>query len=156
MTIRVTTAAIIEADGKFLIVEEIDPIKGRVYNQPAGHVEKHESILEAVVREVQEETGYIFQPESLIGIYHLHANDHDATYLRFCFSGSIVSQSSESNLDPDILAVHWFSHEQIRHCRAQHRSSLVLTAIDDYLQGKRYPLAMLNYIGKEPQWRYDL
>ncbi len=137
-----TVAAIVERDGRFLVVEETDGVNPeRVLNQPAGHVDPGESILDAVVRETLEETGLTFTPEALIGIYQLWArNGRD--YCRVCFSGSVPDRGVATPGEGEILACHWLTREEIAASRP--RSSLVLTCIDHYLAGRRLPLAAVE------------
>lgn len=136
MSWRLTVAAVIERDGRFLVVEETDGVNPeRVLNQPAGHVEPGESLLEAIVREVREETGLDFHPEAFLGLYQLRArNGRD--YARACFAGQ-VAQGEPRPLDPQILACHWMTPEEIA---VRPRSSLVLTCLDDYRSGRLWPL----------------
>lgn len=138
MTWEVTVAAIVERQGRFLMVEETDGVNPeRVLNQPAGHVDPGESILQAVVRETWEETGLAFQPEHLIGLYHIQArNGRD--YLRICLSGTVPKDGVATPQDPQILACHWLTQEEIQ--RATPRSSAVRHCLDDYLAGRRLPL----------------
>jgi len=142
-TPRVTVAAVIERNGRFLLVEEESG--GRpVLNQPAGHLEDGEHLLAAVVREVAEETGMLFQPERLVGIYRWRLAPGDLTYLRFCFSGRVAEAVAQSALDPDILAKHWLEPEAIGTSAPPARSPLVLACIQDYLRGISYPLDLLQ------------
>jgi 8-oxo-dGTP pyrophosphatase MutT (NUDIX family) len=134
----VTVAAVIERDGRYLLVEE--RIRGRlVLNQPAGHLEDGESLLDAVVRETLEETAWRFSPESLIGIY-LWRSVRGHTTLRFAFSGSVSDFDPQRKLDPPVQATHWLAREEIVKRSAKLRTTLVIRCIDDYLAGKRLPL----------------
>lgn len=137
-----TVAAVIERDGKFLLVEE-DTAQGLRLNQPAGHWEDNETLIEASIREAREETAYDFQPEHLIGIYRWHAPESDTTYLRFAFSGSVTGFHPELELDEGIVRALWLSIDEIRASQSLHRSPLVLRCFEDYLAGKRYPLDIL-------------
>ncbi len=141
---NVTVAAIAVRDEYFLLVEEnVD--NHIVFNQPAGHLEKNETLIEAVKREVLEETAWEFVPESLIGVY-LYPNPHiDIIYLRFCFYGVCNKHFSDQPLADEILRVVWMSREEIESNRANLRSPMVLQCINDYLAGKRYPLNLLNH-----------
>jgi len=129
---HVTVAAIVERQDKFLIVRE--EIKGReVINQPAGHLDEDESLIEAVIRETLEETQYEFTPTGLQGIYRSTADDDpEITYLRFLFRGE-VGKHFNGELDQGIIAAEWLSLDEIRACQHQHRSPLVLQCIEDYL-----------------------
>lgn len=136
-----TVAAIVEREGRFLVVEETDGWNPeRVLNQPAGHVDPGESILDAVVRETLEETGLAFTPQSLVGIYQLQArNGRD--YCRICFAGSVPPDTEARPRDPQILACHWRTREELASARL--RSTLVMACIDDYLGGQRHPLRLV-------------
>ena len=141
---NVTVAAVIERDGKFLLVEE-QTSEGVRFNQPAGHLEANESLLDAVTREILEESAYHFTPEHLIGIYRWHAPANDTTYLRFAFSGTLTGHEPERALDSGILQAVWLTPDEIRSNRSLHRSPLLLCCVEDYLAGKRYPLDILTH-----------
>lgn len=142
-----TVAAIIEREGRFLVVEETDGVSPeRVLNQPAGHVDPGESVLAAVVRETREETGLDFTPEALVGIYPLRAaNGRD--YFRLCFTGTVPVDAEAAPEDPDILACHWRTRAEL--AAAPLRSSLVLTCLDDAQAGRRFPLGLVAEIRAE-------
>lgn len=141
---NVTVAAIAERDGCFLVVEEkADDLV--VINQPAGHLEKDESLLDAVKREVMEETAWEFIPESIIGIY-MYPNQHtDITYLRVCFYGRCEKHFPDQSLDNGIMRALWLSRNELENNLSKLRSPMVLNCIDDYLAGKTYPLELLNH-----------
>ena len=139
---NVTVAAVIEREGKFLLVEE-ETSQGLCFNQPAGHLEAEESLLVAVVREVLEESAYSFTPQYLLGIYRWHSPESDTTYLRFAFTGAITEHDATRQLDAGILQAVWLQPDEIRATQERHRSPLVLRCIEDYLVGKRYPLDLL-------------
>lgn len=136
-----TVAAIIERDGRYLVVEETDGWNPeRVLNQPAGHVDPGESLLDAVVRETLEETGLAFEPQALVGVYQLQArNGQD--YCRVCFAGRVPEPAEARPRDPQILACHWLTREEIAAARL--RSTLVLTCLDDFRAGRRHPLHLV-------------
>ena len=138
---RLTVAAVIERDGRFLFVEERDDRDGHlVLNQPAGHVEPGEAVLDAVRREVREETGLTFTPEAIVGLYPLKAaNGKD--YFRVCFSGSVPAGAEAAPEDPDILRCHWLTRAEL--VAASLRSGWVLRCLDDALAGMRYPLELV-------------
>ena len=142
---HVTVAALVERDGEFLMVEE-DAGVGPVYNQPAGHLEAGEGLVDAVVRETLEETGWHFEPEALVGIYRWPMAETGRTYLRFCFTGRGLRHEPERPLDPDIRRALWLGVDALREDAARLRSPLVLRCLDDYLAGHRYPLALLSDI----------
>ncbi len=140
---NVTVAAVVQRDGRFLLVEE--NIQGRrVFNQPAGHLEKNESLADAVRREVLEETAWEFQPEALIGTYLYPGPQAEITYLRFCFAGSCRRHHPERALDENIIQVHWLTRAELEAKREQLRSPVVLQCVEDFLLGHRYPLAILR------------
>ena len=135
---HVTVAAVLEREGKFLLVEE-ETDEGVRFNQPAGHLECLEALPDAVIREALEETGYHFVPQYLIGVYNWHHEAKDITYLRFAFGGEISGHEAERPLDDGIIAAHWLMLHEIRALEAQHRSPLILRCIEDFLAGKRFP-----------------
>lgn len=141
----VTVAAVIERDGRFLLVEE-ETSDGICFNQPAGHLEPNESLLQAVVRETLEETAHDFTPTTLLGAYLSRyvssRNGLEVTYLRFAFAGHLGA-AHDRPLDHGILRTVWMSFDEIAACRARHRSPLVLQCVEDYLNGKSAPLSLL-------------
>jgi 8-oxo-dGTP pyrophosphatase MutT (NUDIX family) len=141
---HVTVAAVIEQDGKFLLVEE-HTSQGLLFNQPAGHLEPDESLIAGVVREVLEESGRDFEPQYLIGIYRWHSHIADTTYLRFAFGGRVVAYHPERKLDEGIVHAIWMSPDEIRASQHRHRSPLILRCVEDSLAGKRYPLEILTH-----------
>ncbi len=136
---EITVAAVTEDDGRFLVVEE------RIHhqlllNQPAGHVERGETLLEAVVREAREETAWRFQPLALIGTY-LWRNPLNGRFtLRFAFTGTVTDHKPEQPLDTGIVTTHWLTREQLLERERRLRSPLVLRCVDDYLRGIRQAL----------------
>jgi NADH pyrophosphatase NudC (nudix superfamily) len=139
---NVTVAALIERDGRFLMVEEEE--NGRVvYNQPAGHLDEGESLMTAVVRETLEETAWHFQPESVTGIYRWMNPQSDTTYLRVCFAGICDGHDVGRPLDKGIHRALWMTRDELGQLDAQLRSPMVMRCIDDYLAGQRYPLNLL-------------
>jgi 8-oxo-dGTP pyrophosphatase MutT (NUDIX family) len=141
----VTVAAIAERSGQFLFVEELSD-DSLVINQPAGHVEPDESLLDAVIRETLEETGYHFVPSALIGIYYWHAGRRDRTYLRFAFAGDIRGHEPERRLDDGIVRALWLAPDSVAAEAHRHRSPLVARCVDDYRAGKRYSLDLLTHL----------
>ncbi len=143
---NVVVAAIVERDGKFLLVEE-EADGQRVLNQPAGHLDEGESLLQAVVRETLEETAWHLTPEALLGVYRWPHPTKDVTYMRFAFIGRVTHHEPERPLDTGILRALWLTPQEIRAARARHRSPQVERCLDDYLAGHRYPLALLQDLG---------
>ena len=140
---RVTVAAVIERDGRFLFVEEIQD--GRhVLNQPAGHLDPGETLADACAREVMEETAHRFEPSALVGIYRWFYAPKDVTFIRFCFSGKVLQQEENRKLDKEIVALHWLSLDELKAKAAMHRSPLVQQCVDDYLAGRRFSLDVLS------------
>jgi len=142
----VTVAAIIERDGRYLLVEEETP-EGLCLNNPAGHLDPGESLLQAVARETLEETARPFEPTALVGVYlsrfRRPERNEDVTYLRFAFCGSVSEPEPGRMLDAGIVRTLWLTPDEIRASRARHRSPLLLRCVEDHLAGKRYPLAAL-------------
>ena len=141
---NVTVAAVVEHDGKFLLVEE-HTSGGVLFNQPAGHLEPNESIIQAAIRETLEETSYIFTPQCVLGIYRWHSHADNITFLRFAFSGFVSGHDPSRTLDTGILRAAWFSSDEIREMTYRHRSPLVMKCVEDHLAGKRYPLEILTH-----------
>ncbi len=139
---NVTVAAVVERDGRFLLVEE-HTAHGILFNQPAGHLDPGESLVQGVARETLEETAHIFKPTGLLGVYQYHSGADDVTYIRFAFIGEITGHDAGRVLDEGIIRAVWLTPEEIRRETARHRSPLVMRCIDDYLAGRRYPLAVL-------------
>jgi ADP-ribose pyrophosphatase YjhB (NUDIX family) len=144
---NVTVAAIAEHDGRFLIVEE-KTAAGEVYNQPAGHLEEGEGLVDAVVRETLEETARNFEPKALTGIYRWQHPNSGTTFVRFCFTGRCVGHEPDRPLDPDISRVLWLSATQLRAAPSKHRSPMVMRCVEDYLMGRRYPLELLKELNE--------
>ena len=140
----VTVAAVIERDGRFLLVEE-ETVDGLRFNQPAGHLEAGESLLCAVAREALEETAHPFIPEYLVGVYLWPRPQGDVTCLRFAFAGRVEEAEQARALDAGIVRTVWMTLEELRATRARHRSPLVLQCVKDWLAGRRYGLELLHH-----------
>ncbi len=143
---NVTVAAVIERDGRFLVVEE-ETAEGLRFNQPAGHLEQGESLLEACRREVLEETAHLFVPEYLLGVYRWPRPQGDVTYLRFAFGGRCEGELPGRTLDAGIVRALWLTREELAACAGRHRSELVLQCVDDWLSGQRGELSLLRHYG---------
>jgi 8-oxo-dGTP pyrophosphatase MutT (NUDIX family) len=147
----VTVAAIVEKDGRYLLIEEHTP-EGLRLNNPAGHLDPGESLIEACARECLEETAHPFKPTQLVGVYQSRfqraakngLNAEEITYLRFAFSGEISEKIEGQALDQGIVRVIWMSLEEVRASTALHRSPLVLQCIEDHAKGQRFSLALLH------------
>jgi len=145
----VTVAAVIEQDGRFLLVEEHTP-EGLRLNNPAGHLEPGESPEQGCAREVLEETAHPFSPTALVGVYlsrFVRQRDGgvvDITYLRFAVCGSVGVLQAGRTLDEGIVRTLWLTPDEVRASHERHRSPLVLQCMEDYLRGQRYPLAVVQ------------
>jgi 8-oxo-dGTP pyrophosphatase MutT (NUDIX family) len=140
----VTVAAIVERDGRFLLVEE-HTTRGQLFNQPAGHLDPGESLIAAVVRETLEETACAFEPTGLLGVYQYHSSADDVTYIRFAFTGNIGEPETGRALDAGIIRAVWLTPQEIRREAPRHRSPLVMRCVDDCLAGRRFPLDLLYH-----------
>ena len=142
----VTVAAIIERDGRFLLVEE-ETSEGVRFNQPAGHLDPNETLAQAVARETREEAAHDFTPTALVGVYMSRyvsiRTNTEVTYLRFTFCGDLGDDLG-TPLDTGILRVVWMSYDELVATRPRHRSDLVMQCVEDYLAGKRAPLSIIH------------
>jgi len=142
---HLTVAAVIERHNRFLLVEE--RVSGRnVINQPAGHVETGEPLLDAVVREVREETAWDFSPVAIIGVYLWEHPVSCERFLRVVFGGSCSNHDATQPLDDGILRALWMSKDDLLARGDDVRSPMVMRAIDDYEAGTRYPVTMFQHI----------
>lgn len=141
---HVTVAAIIQREGKFLLVEEKDNGK-KVIGQPAGHLEKNETLIDAVIRETLEETRWEFSPSYISGIYHWKHGGNGETYLRTCFVGEVINEHTDKEYDTEIERAIWLSEKEVREHQCL-RSPLVLKSIDDYLKGQKFPLSLIQHL----------
>lgn len=143
----VTVAAIIERDGRYLLVEEQTP-EGLMLNNPAGHLDPGESPQQGAVREAMEETGYRFRPDCFIGLYLSRfvrpARGEDVTYLRIAFGGRADDPEPGHVLDEGIVRTVWMTLDEVRASRERHRSALVLRCIEDHAAGVRHPLDLVT------------
>ncbi len=141
----VTVAAVIERDGRYLLVEEHTP-EGLRLNNPAGHLDPGESPAQGVARETLEETTHTFTPTALVGVYlsRFQRGDDDITYLRFAFCGELGAAIAGRALDHGIVRTLWLTPDEVRASAARHRSPLVLQCMEDHLAGRRYPLDLLS------------
>lgn len=146
-----TVAAIIEHQGKFLLVEEHTP-EGLRLNNPAGHLDEGESLLHGCARETLEETMHLFTPDYLVGVYMARFQRpasadqlaQDVTYLRFAFGGTLGALQTGRRLDTGIVRTLWLSPDEMRASAERHRSPLVLQCMEDYLRGQRFPLSLIH------------
>jgi 8-oxo-dGTP pyrophosphatase MutT (NUDIX family) len=141
---NVTVAAVVEREGRFLLVEEHTG-DGLRLNNPAGHLEPGETLLQAVRREVLEETACRFEADALLGVYlaRLPGGGDALTYLRFAFRGRVGAPVAGRALDAGIVRTLWLTPQEIEASRPRHRSPLVWSCVQDHLAGRRYPLELL-------------
>jgi 8-oxo-dGTP pyrophosphatase MutT (NUDIX family) len=147
---NVTVAAVVERDGRYLLVEERAADGRLVLNNPAGHLDPGETLLQAVVREVLEETACVFTPSHLQGIHLAPAGSGEVTYLRFAFAGEVSEPLPGRALDATIVRTLWLTRDEIAAQRERHRSALLMRCIDDHVAGRRYPLTVLQSEADEP------
>jgi ADP-ribose pyrophosphatase YjhB (NUDIX family) len=142
----VTVAAVIERDGRFLLVEE-ETAEGLKLNNPAGHLDPGESPADGCARETLEETAFAFRPTALVGVYlsrfQRPATGEDITYLRLAFCGELGAQDPTRKLDHGIVRTLWLTPGEIRASAERHRSPLLLRCMEDYLAGVRHPLSVI-------------
>ena len=140
----VTVAAVIEQGGRYLLVEE-HTSDGLRLNNPAGHLEAGESLVQAVEREALEETARCFSPSHLVGVYlaRMQRGNGEVTYLRFAFAGSVGGALPGRALDAGILRTLWLTPREIEASQEYHRSPLLWRCVQDHQAGRRYPLELL-------------
>lgn len=142
---RTTVATVVERDQRFLIVEE--SIDGRtVYNQPAGHLEADETLVEAAIRETLEETAWRVEPVALLGVYQYRSASEDVTFLRSCFIARAVEHLPGRELDTGIVQALWLTRDELMARQSQLRSPLVLKMVDDFLAGRSFPLSVIQHV----------
>lgn len=143
--VHVTVAAIVARDGKFLLVEE--SVGGRTaLNQPAGHWEAGETLLEAVRRETLEETAWEVEPTALLGVYEYEPPELGYGFLRFAYLAEPRRHHPERPLDPGIARALWLTPEELRREHVRHRSPMVMRCLEDALGGQRHPLALIGHL----------
>ncbi len=144
---RVTVAAVIERDGRFLMIEEETKL-GLKLNQPAGHLEPGETPAQGCAREVLEEAAHDFTPTAFLGVYiarsRKNSTGEDQTYMRLAFTGELGAHHTGRALDEGIVRTLWMTADEVRASVARHRSPLVLKCVEDWLAGVRYPLAAVH------------
>jgi len=142
----VTVAAIIEKDGRFLLIEE-HTSDGLKLNNAAGHLDPGESPADGCAREALEETAHTFRPTALVGVYlsrfQRTRTGEDVTYVRFAFCGEVGEADPARELDEGIVRTLWMTPDEIRASADRHRSPLLLRCMEDYLAGRRFPLDLV-------------
>jgi 8-oxo-dGTP pyrophosphatase MutT (NUDIX family) len=133
------------ANGRLLCVEE--KVGGKlVINQPAGHLEPDESLLEAALRETREETGWDVRLTAFLGAYQWKAPETGRHYLRFAFAAEPDRHDPARRLDEGIVQALWLTPDELLAARERHRSPLVWQVVADHLAGHRTPLAVLQHL----------
>lgn len=140
---HITVAAIVEKDGKFLMVEEMSNGK-LVYNQPAGHLDPKESLEQAAIRETYEEAGWHIKPTAVVGISKYKSNHNETIYYRTTFAADAIKHDPDAVLDEGIHQALWLSYDELKAVPEKLRSPLVLKNIEQYLAGSRYPLDLID------------
>jgi 8-oxo-dGTP pyrophosphatase MutT (NUDIX family) len=144
---NVTVAAIIEREGRYLLIEEHTP-EGLRLNNPAGHLDPGEDPVAGCAREALEETTHVFVPTDLVGIYlsrqRRPSTGEDITYLRFAFHGALGARDDTRKLDQGIVRTLWLTPDEVRASQDRHRSPLVLRCIEDHRAGQRFPLSLIH------------
>ena len=142
---HLTVAAIVEDAGRFLLVEEYAGGEELVYNQPAGHLDPHETLAAAAIREALEETAWEIEVHAIVGIYSwTHPKGH--TFVRTCFAAKALRHHAGQALDEGIQRAVWLTRDEIAALGPKLRSPMVLRCIDDYLAGQRHSLDLFNYL----------
>ena len=140
----VTVATVVVRDGRLLCVEERS--NGQlVINQPAGHLEPDESLVEAAVRETREETGWNVRVTHMVGAYQWKA-ETGRHYLRFAFAAEPIDEIPEATLDEGIVRALWLAPGELQALAPRHRSPLVWQCAVDFLGGSRHPLSLVQQL----------
>ena len=139
----VTVAAVIEKDGRYLMIEEMTRDGLRI-NNPAGGLEAGESPVAGAMREALEETACEFTPEAFLGVYVARNPDSErgpgVTYMRFAFCGTAGDPVPGRTLDSPVVRTLWMTFDEIVAARDRLRGPLVLQCIADHRAGRRLPL----------------
>ena len=140
---HITVASIIKKNNEYLFVEEYINDK-KVLNQPAGHLEEHETLEEGCIRETLEETAYDVEVDYLVGIYQERKKNSLDMWLRFCFKCNILEEHVDRSLDKNILRKLWLPKKELTSSNFLYRSDMVLKCIEDYENGVKYPKEILK------------
>lgn len=142
---NVVVASVVERDGRFLVVEERDEEGRLVINQPAGHLDRGETLIAAATRETLEETAWHTEPLAIIGIYTYPRPGADIVYMRCCYHSRALRHEPDRPLDYPVERVCWYTREELLERRPMHRSPLVMRCIEDYLAGRRFPIDLVQH-----------
>lgn len=142
---NVVVASVVERDGRFLVVEERDEEGRLVINQPAGHLDRGETLIAAARRETLEETAWHTEPLAIIGIYTYPRPGTDIVYMRCCYHSRALRHEPDRPLDYPVERVCWYTREELLERRPMHRSPLVMRCIEDYLAGRRFPIDLVQH-----------
>ncbi len=145
---HITVATIVEKDQKFLMVEE-DLHGKKLLNQPAGHLDEGETLVQAAIRETQEESGWLVEINHLVEFAQWTSPNSHTHFLRACFAGTAIKHFPEQKLDQGIIRALWMSRDEVKENLHRLRSPLVLNHIDHYIAGKKYDLDFFSYYDKE-------
>ena len=140
---HVAAATVIEREGRYLCVEEVAD-GNVVINQPAGHLDPGETLVDAARRETFEETAWHIEVNYLIGIYLMETEIPGKSFLRFCFAGHALAFDESAKLDKEIVRTVWLSRDELEQSATRLRSPLVMEAIRDYERGQQYTLDLLH------------
>jgi len=140
---HITVACVIPKANKFLFVRE-KPYGSIVYNQPAGHLEQNETLISAAEREAFEETGWNVEVTHFLGIYQYSSPHNGVSYVRHSFVASPRFFREDFILDNDIIDTCWLSLDEALALSLKMRSPIVLKTLEDYIDGKHYPLAIIS------------
>lgn len=140
---HVTVATIVERDNRYLMVYEESDGK-KVFNQPAGHLDPNETLADAAIRETLEETGWTVNLTGVVGVNLYTAPGNGITYFRTTFIGQAISHDQSRKLDTGIIEAVWLTYEELIERKAQMRSPMTLQIIDDYRNGRRFPLSVVG------------
>ena len=151
---HLTVATIVEKNGLFLCVQE--KISGKiVLNQPAGHVEAFENLIDAAKRETWEETGWHVEITHFIGVYVYTSPSNGITYYRHCFAGEAIARDTNFQLEPGIIDAVWMTLDEIKQCQNMHRSPLVIKCAEDYMRNQKFPLcAIYEHSLSQSNWNH--
>ncbi|WP_248800042.1 NUDIX hydrolase [Pseudomonas sp. MWU13-2105] len=140
---HITVATVVEDNGRFLLVEELQDGQ-TVFNQPAGHLDPDETLIQAAIRETLEETGWDVELTGVVGIYLYTAPSNGVTYQRVCFAGKALQQRPDYPLDHGIIGPRWLTRDELLALRPQWRSELIIRCLDDYLAGPLHSLELIR------------